>query len=294
MAQPELASHFIRQLEASDASEACSQQANFVFARSGIDARHFEKTPEEAVSRRDWYRLVNEATLSLSHRVIAKLGDDICDCDGFVVVSSSFAGFPSLSRMLQESCGVPLDAVCYDLAGLGCAGPTQGIHLAQLLLEEGHRQKVCLLCVDVMGTHGACRVHREAPTLSQVVAHCLASDGAAAMILSRDGGDGDLFSYQRCELTTALWPDALDQNDFTACSDNQPFISVGKAIRTRLLEEAGGILSEVADGPVFLHPGGAALMKSIASALPRWSHPLHSRARCCVPTATSALRACSG
>jgi predicted naringenin-chalcone synthase len=120
-----------------------------------------------------------------------------------------------------------------------------------------------------MGTHGAARRHVAPPSLSQLVAHCLASDGAAALVLGEPPSmTRPLLSFRTAQLINRLWPDALDLNDFTADSDNQPFMSVGKRIRDRVVPELEPLLDDVARAqPILFHPGGAALMKLIAE---RW------------------------
>ena len=84
-----------------------------------------------------------------------------------------------------------------------------------------------------------------------------------------DAGDPPLFTWRACALDTRMWDDALDQNDFTASADNQPLISVGKAIRTRFIEEIAPFLTpDALASSMFIHPGGAALMKQMARAYP--------------------------
>jgi alkylresorcinol/alkylpyrone synthase len=131
-----------------------------------------------------------------------------------------------------------------------------------MLLESGRASNVCVLCADAMGTHSQMRRHRTAPSMAQLVAHCLASDGAAALLLSREPGSQPVLAYRDLRLASQLWSNALDQNDLTADADNQPFILVGKDIRVRLVTELSALLTpEVLSTPLFVHPGGAALMR---------------------------------
>jgi alkylresorcinol/alkylpyrone synthase len=245
-----------------------------VYARSGIEHRYFELPLDDLDRREDWYLAVNEATCSLGQRALQSLfaSTDVrpADCDALVAVSSSHAGFPSLSRRLQADIGLPCTASAWDLGGLGCAGPTHGLALADMLLGTGQANTVCVVAVDVMGTHGELRRHRTPPDMSELVAHCLASDGAAAMIVSRDGEGKSLLEYREARLASHLWSDALAETDFTACSENQPRISVGPGIRTRLLDETSAFFSDLSDEDgLLMHPGGAALMDSVQRAHPR-------------------------
>jgi predicted naringenin-chalcone synthase len=273
-AQARLANELHAELERLGDARAVAQLVRFVYEHSAIVERHLEVPLEEARRRHDWFRMVNEATLSLCLRSLEQLFADegatpASACDGLVAVSSSHAGFPGLTRLAQERLGFPLNALAFDLGALGCAGPTQGLYLAATLVANGACRNVAVVCVDAMATHGAARRHDHAPSLAQVVAHCLASDGAAALLVSRDPGPRPLLSFRAAALQNQLWPGALDLNDFTADADNQPFMSVGKEIRNRVVDELKPIVEdpELRGSPILFHPGGAALMKLLAD---RW------------------------
>jgi predicted naringenin-chalcone synthase len=105
--------------------------------------------------------------------------------------------------------------------------------------------------------------------MAQVVAHCLASDGAGAVVLGLDPGAKPVLSFREARLRNQLWPDSLDQNDFSADAENQPTMAVGKEIRTRLTDELGPLLDATAlSEPILFHPGGAALMALMAEKWP--------------------------
>jgi alkylresorcinol/alkylpyrone synthase len=265
--QMDLAAALHARLSALPDAQTATKMVGFVYAHSDIRERRFELDLDEIDSRTDWYRMVNEATWSLGHRALLALFSDglsASQCDGLVVVSSTYAGFPSLSRRLQEPFGFPLSALCFDLTGLGCAGPIQGLLLAHNLVAQGNCRNVCVLCVDAMGTHGQSRRHAKPPAMEQLVAHCLASDGAAAAVVGRDYGPRTLLAYREASIWTRLWSDSLALNDLTASEDNQPLIAVGKDIRTRMTDELSDLLTEeVVRQPLFFHPGGKALMKAL-------------------------------
>lgn len=270
--QSDLADRLREQLFALPDPKGVRKLVGFIYERSEVGQRHVEAglRPGE-VEEEGWQRVVNGAVQSLGLRALQRLIEQDPDASGataFIAVSSSFSGFPSLSRHLLEPAGLSLDAHCYDLTGLGCAGPTQGLAFAQALLDQGH-ESVCLLFVDVMATWGHCRRFTEMPELNEIVAHCLASDGAAAVFLSREPGPSPRLGFEGVSLTSRLWSDSLDQNDLNTSADGQPYLSVGKAIRTRLLDETGPILTEaVRQAPLFLHPGGIALMDQLRTNFP--------------------------
>lgn len=270
--QAELAEAMRARLSAVAGAEKIRQMVGFVYEHAAIDRRHLEFDLETLAARGDWYLMVNEATLSLARRVLEGLIAEQGPAERFdalITVSSSYAGFPALSRRLQGGLGFRLDANCYDLTGLGCAGPTHGLQLADMLVQTGAARQVCLVCVDALGTHGESRSHAEPPTLSQVVAHCLASDGAAAVALSAEAPAGPPhLSWARCALHSKLWPDSLAENDFTTSADNQPLISVGKEIRTRIVDELLPLIAELEPDTALFHPGGASLMRNLGQAEP--------------------------
>ena len=277
--QSEMAAAFRARLEPlGEDADAMRKMVGFVYEHSSIEQRHVEVGLDEIAEQRSgWYRLVNQATLTLAQRTIEKLvRPDLpaSTFDALVVVSASYAGFPSLSRLLQTNLGLPLEAKCYDLTGLGCAGPTHGLHLADMLVATGAAKRVCVVCADVMGTHGESRVHNEVPNMSQLVAHCLASDGGAATVVSAEPLSEDAVSWDGCELHTRLWPETLAENDFTAGPDNQPLIPVGKEIRTRLLPELGPVMTSIDPASSYFHPGGAALMRKLGTTYPEFKPTL--------------------
>jgi alkylresorcinol/alkylpyrone synthase len=277
--QLELGARLALQIErTADGGARAAQLAAFVHERSGIAERTFE-LPLDVVDRRtDWYLLVNEATESLSRRTLEKLfaaDPGARDADALVVVTSSYAGFPALSRRLQAALELPLDLACFDLSGLGCAGATQGWLFAHALLSAGQARRVSLLLVDVMGTFAQSRRHRTAPSMEQLVAHCLASDGAAALSLSLSTEPEptiDCFlSYMDAGLASRLWPCSLHLNDLTADRENAPFLAVGGEIRVRLMGELAALGIGAGGEPVFFHPGGAALMGALRDGHPELS-----------------------
>ena len=272
--QAQLADRLHAELERIEGAGPVAQVVRFVYLHAAIAERHLEVDPDECRSRGDWYRLVNEATLSLAERALARLfgsGRSVpaVRCDGLVVVSSSFGGFPGPTRLLQEKHGFPRHALAFDLGALGCAGPTQGLGLAATLIAQGQCENVCLLCVDAMGTHGAARRYAKPPSMAELVAHCLASDGAAALVVGRQPGPRPLLSFASAQLRNQLWPQSLDLNDFTADGDNQPYMAVGKEIRSRVVAELEPLLDGAARAePILFHPGGAALMKLLGEKWP--------------------------
>lgn len=184
--QGQLALRMDTTLAACGAPSRLRQQAAFVFQRAGVARRHFELSLDESAARRDWFRATGRASERLARRALEAVDSSVLGaCDGLVCVSSSHAGFPSLSRVLQDGLGLARSTLCFDLAGLGCAGPTHGLFLADTLLSRGACAAVCVVCVDVMGTQSALRRHVTVPTVAQMVADGLASDAAGVVVVRR-------------------------------------------------------------------------------------------------------------
>ena len=95
-------------------AKSLAKGIGLVYGRSGIEQRHIEASFEDLDRRPDWYRRLNESTAALSRRAVSRVfaGSEIQapDIDALVVVSSSYGGFPSLSRQFQEELGFRLDA----------------------------------------------------------------------------------------------------------------------------------------------------------------------------------------
>jgi predicted naringenin-chalcone synthase len=249
---------------------------HFTYSQSGIIQRHIEFDFEEVAPRRDWYRVVNEASTSIATRSVRQLLSNrlpVSECDGLVVVSGGHSGWPSLSRKLQMVLELPETAICYDLSGYGCAGVPHGIFLAQMLLRTERCQNVCVVSVDAMLTHGLLRKNDQIPPMSQFVAYCLVSDGAASLILSNTPGKNPLFSYEESTLQTKIWRGSLDWNVLSADENNQPFIFVGREVRYRAPEELAKVLDAKAmSSPIIMHPGGLALLRKVNEKYPSLSH----------------------
>ncbi len=250
------------------------------YENSGVNTRHFE-FPIAELDRRhatiSSHPIVNEALLTLGRRTLEKLfaqdhGIQIKDCDALVVVGSNFDGFPGMSRRLSEALGFRDDVVFYDLAGLACGGANHGLGLANLLLETGRCKTVCLLFIDVLGTFNQLRRMDTLPSRSEVVGRVLSSDGAAGLVLSAEPGPGSLFSYSRFEFRLHAWPDSVKYAYTETSANGEPYGSVGKDIRTRMLDESAHMLTaEVVAEPIFFHPGGIALLRGLAEFAPRLS-----------------------
>jgi 3-Oxoacyl-[acyl-carrier-protein (ACP)] synthase III len=235
-------------------------------AVEALFARPDELPPDGSPRVRGWYDTSAASALGVS------------DCDGLVVVCTSYFGYPGLSRHLQAACGFSTETQTWDLDGAGCGGAPQGLHFAHALLARGDCSTVCLLVIDALGSYSQSRAHDTAPTLAQVTAHSMASDGAVACLLRR--GDGPGLSWTDCRARTRAWPDSLHLNCITAEGDGNPHVWVDRDSLERVQQKLDWLLAELprplcahesagqSAGEavrlrpgVVLQPGGAALLE---------------------------------
>ncbi|WP_394849918.1 hypothetical protein LZC95_20980 [Pendulispora brunnea] len=226
--------------------------------------RHFEIAPEELEGRTDWATVLSEASHRMALRALGGV-PDLMNLDALVVVSSSFFGYPGLARRLQVALRLPEECTCLDIGNAGCVGATQGWYVADALLQRGHR-RVCVVASDAVGAMACSPIESPSPSVEEIVARCLGSDGAAAVVLhATDTREKSLFAYRACKLRTRLWgTETLDWNVLRATQNSLDF-RIAKEIRDRVVPEASAILKGD-PGTVFLHPGGRALLDHLQDA----------------------------
>jgi alkylresorcinol/alkylpyrone synthase len=249
-----------------------------VYENSDVDTRHYELSIAELDRRHATsasHPLMNDALLSLGRRTIEALfakNVRIKDCDALIVVGSNFDGFPGMSRRLSEAHGFRDDVFFYDLSALACGGANHGLGLANMLLESGRCKTVCVLMVDALGTFNQLRRIDTMPSISEIVGRVLSSDGAAGLVLSAEPGPGSLFSYSRFDFRVHAWPDSINFGVTETSANGEPFGAIGKGIKMRIVDESAPMLTpEVMADPLFVHPGGIALLRSLVEFAPRLS-----------------------
>lgn len=251
-------------------SEKIVDKARTIYENSGVDTRHLELSIEELDRKRlemGWHPIAKQSILSLGHRALEKTFAETTfrpsDCDGFVMVASCYDGLPGPSRWLAHQFGFPANVKTYDLGALACAGANHGLELATMLLETGKCKRIMLVCADVLGTHIQIRRYKTLPSTMDVVARALPSDGAAAMILSREAGPNDVLSFSSCDLQLRAWNDSITYTIASTSDDGEPYGSLSKELRTRLVDETYALLTpDTLEDNFILHPGAQPLMKA--------------------------------
>ncbi len=271
--QDDLATKLGHALEGLADPDGRRELVDFVYGQSGIRHRYHEALPQALADREeDWIQLVNQATTSLAERSLRRLRDQDpegwAECDALVVASASYVGFPSLSRVLQPRLELPPGLLGLDLTGLGTAAPSHALYVAWSLLQQGHR-RVAVVFADAMATWGLARRWNRPPEVAEVLAHCLASDGAAALLLGDEPGRRPVLSFEGCALDCRTWDDTLALHGLGS-REGEPYLAVGAEIRTRLLTECRWVFDDARHRaePMLLHPGGPSLAQRIAAMYP--------------------------
>lgn len=277
--QGEMHADFRARVSRIPGAESLFDKIKATYDNSAVDTRHLEFSLAEIDKMREtmgWHPIVRKTLLSLGKRAIERVfaaegaGAGPADCDAIVVVSSNYDGFPGLSRQLAEAIGFRQNALFYDLGSLGCGGANHGINLAHMLMATGQCKTVCVLCMDALGTHIQARRYKQPPSVSEIVARVLPSDGAVAMLLSTEPGPRPAFSYGGIDFKLYAWRNSADYMVATTDDDGEPFGHIGKDIRNRLIDESFALLGgDVLDDPICVHPGGIALVRRIAEFAPK-------------------------
>lgn len=102
-----------------------------------------------------------------------------------VTVSCTGLFSPGLDAELIAQLALPRDVGRLNLGFMGCHGALNGLRAASALAQSAPDARVLLCCVELCSLHFCYGWNPQ-----QVVANALFADGAAAAILSRDGGAG--------------------------------------------------------------------------------------------------------
>lgn len=273
--QQELLADFDARLAKLPGSEALRERTRKLYENSNVDKRHLEFSIEEIDRRREvsvWHPIVRDSIIAMGSRALERVlvrGIAPTDCDALITVSTAFDGIPGLSTRLSETFGFRQDTLVFDLGTLACGGANHGIYLAHLLLETGRCKTVCVVCADALHTHAQARRFTAVPEMTEVVARVVPSDTAAALVISRERGVEPLLSYSSCDLTLHSWRGGLEYAIAATADDGEPATSLDKELRTRIaVESAVTLVPEVLRNPLCVHPGGTALIRSLAASEP--------------------------
>lgn len=243
-----------------------------VFDNAGVETRYFARPLDWFLEPRGW-TVSNEAYLEVAEDLLARAAGEALEkaglqpdsIDTIVTVSSTGVATPSLEARLLGRIGFRADVKRLPVFGLGCGGGVLGLARAAQM-GMGAEETVLLLVVEL------CSLTFRLDDLakSNLVATALFGDGAAAMVLSPDGGGPSIRAWGE-----HTWPDTLDVMGWRVEDPGLGVIfqrSIPDIVRTRFREAADRFLAtqglEMADIDHFVcHPGGAKVIDALEEAL---------------------------
>ncbi|MGA8113953.1 MAG: 3-oxoacyl-[acyl-carrier-protein] synthase III C-terminal domain-containing protein [Actinocatenispora sp.] len=185
-----------------------------IFQHAGVEYRHAAVNPlAENISgvgtggRMDRY--VTEA-LPLGRAAVdaamadAGLAPD--DVGLLAVVSCTGYATPGIDILLARDLGLPAGVQRLLIGHMGCYGALPGLAAVSDFVVARQRPAV-LLCVEVTSLH----MQPATRDVSQVVAHALFSDAAAALVLRPDAGTGAGVALEVVDLAAATDTSTADQ-----------------------------------------------------------------------------------
>jgi len=198
-----------------------------------------------------------------ARQALTKAGISATEVDTVVTVSSTGIATPSLEALANTRMGFRPDIRRVPVFGLGCAGGVTGLAIAERLAVAAPGSVVLLVAVEVC----TLAFRADELTKSNIIATALFGDGAAAAIVSTEGGEGPriLASGEH------LWPETIDIMGWTVdpvgfgaiFSRSIPDLVTEKlrpAIEAFLAR--GGETVESLDNFAF-HPGGTKVVEAL-------------------------------
>jgi predicted naringenin-chalcone synthase len=171
--------------ELSDLGFGQDRRARIIFARSGVEHRHF-------VVDRDFYS-IEQTTQARNERYLDEalpLGEAaVCACldaagyppqavDDFLVVSCTGFDIPGLDLRLAGRLGMRPDLRRTNVLGMGCYGAFPALLRAREAASSGAERLVLVLALELCSLHFQ---HDE--TVENIITSALFADGAAAALV---------------------------------------------------------------------------------------------------------------
>jgi alkylresorcinol/alkylpyrone synthase len=162
-----------------------------VFETTGIVKRHGVRPIEWYVEPRGWPERTaaylegaQDLFVEAAGKALVAAGLTAGEVDTVVTVSSTGIATPSLEARVFGRMGFRADVMRVPVFGLGCAGGVSGLSIAARLAEARPGSTVLLVAVELC----TLAFRLDELTKANIVATALFGDGAAACILSTQGG----------------------------------------------------------------------------------------------------------
>ncbi|ODN71852.1 type III polyketide synthase [Methylobrevis pamukkalensis] len=246
-----------------------------VFRTSGIRKRHvaqpldWYRAPHGWSDRNVAYLAGAEALFAeATERALQRAGLPAAAIDTVVTVSSTGIATPSIEARAAERLGLRPDVLRVPVFGHGCGGGIAGLGIAGRLAEARPGSLVLLVAVELCSLS----FRLDKLTKANIVATALFGDGAAACLLSTDGG-----GLARIGATGQhTWPGTLgimgwdiDETGFGVIFDRAipPFAAAETGAAVAAILRAGHLAASDIDRYI-CHPGGAKVIEALEQALP--------------------------
>ena len=242
------------------------------FDNAGIDTRYSCMPLEWHGNGHRWEdknRLYVENAVELLARAatdcLADAGLGRSDVDAVVAVSTSGFATPSLDALIIERLGLRPDVARLPVFGLGCAGGVVGLARAADMARARPGRRVLFLVAELCGL----TFRSGDSSKSNVIATVLFGDGAAAALLTADGGNGRAPEISRPAEHT--WPGSLDVMGWRIEDDGFGVLfsqDIPALVATRMpgvldaYLAANGLALGDYDGFI-CHPGGAKVVAAL-------------------------------
>lgn len=233
------------------------------------DPQCMDLSPDQLLAR---FQQSGTAIASQAARdAVAKAGLRPQDLGGLVVNTCTGYLCPGLSSYVAQALDLPPSIHVMDLMGMGCGAAVPNLQCASGLLAMGNGEGKPILSVSVEVCSATMFMGPE-PDL--IVSNCLFGDGAAAVVLDRDGDNGGGL-VRLIDFESAIFPADREALRYrhengrlrNVLSKRVPILA-GRAIRQvvdRLLARHG--LSGDKIHHWIVHPGGETVLQQVEKEL---------------------------
>jgi alkylresorcinol/alkylpyrone synthase len=181
-----------------------------VFANAGIERRYSARSlewlskPHDLAERTKAYvESASELFVRTARTALDRVGIHAREVDVVVTVSSTGIATPGIEARVGPELGLRSEVMRVPVFGRGCAGGVSGLTLGARLARAEPGEVVLVVVVELCTLTS----RTDQGTKSDVISSALFGDGAAAVVLRAEPGEGSLQVAAAAEHT---WPRTLD------------------------------------------------------------------------------------
>jgi predicted naringenin-chalcone synthase len=245
--------------------------AQTIFARCGVERRHFELTPDTlATTLQERTAQTEEQLLRLAIEAIDRLEIDPTDIGTVITATYYSLGGPTLAHKLLAHYGMDPSTDKYHVVGVGCASAVPLFKIASQSMRD-HPGKHALV-VAAESITGFLTAVGEDDEQVKTIGSSLFGDGCAAAVLTNGASTvgPSIVAAQQHQIE-----DTLGTVHFHLDGDDS-FMQIGRELpklaRRRLLELVSAFLAEAgtevdAIDHWIVHPGGRGIIDGVQNGL---------------------------